>query len=221
MTVPVVYRVAKNPPATASQAAELMGEQLEEIPYALGEVVPTGGTFPPAAFTASGSTVAASSTSHLASRLPEPYDIEFIQGDTGVFQWVIADLSLMPDDPEVADPLAPTWQEGQWAAQIWNPYIFSTLTADYWVPANNMQYSWWRGHGMVAEFTVESELFQIPDTSPQQYGTLITLTLSAADSANILPGAWYRWDCQSRTTGDVVKTHLRGRARVVTEWTSG
>lgn len=113
----------------------------------------------------------------------------------------------------------PEWHATEWAAQTRNPYIISTYAADYWVPANGYQYNWWRGHSVVAEFNCAAGAQVVSGADPVQWGTMVTLTLPADRSMNILPGNWYRWDLQSRTIENEVRTHLRGRVNVVTEWT--
>lgn len=113
----------------------------------------------------------------------------------------------------------PVWDETEWAAQVRNPYIYSTYAADYWVPAYGYQYNWWRGNSIVAGFSAIADIVQVPDVTPTQWATRVNLVLTAADSANILPGNWYRWDLQTRTATEEVRTHLRGKARIITEWT--
>jgi hypothetical protein len=113
----------------------------------------------------------------------------------------------------------PVWDETEWAAQVRNPYIYSTYAADYWVPAYGYQYNWWRGNSIVAEFSAIADIVQVPDVTPTQWATRVNLVLAADESANILPGNWYRWDLQSRTATEEVRTHLRGKARIITEWT--
>ena len=130
----------------------------------------------------------------------------------------VASSAVTPNGAAVITNM-PTWVETEWAAQVRNPYIYSTYAADYWVPAYGYQYNWWRGNSIVAEFTMTSDIVVVPDSSPTQWATRVTMTLPAANSANILPGNWYRWDLQTRTSDNIVKTHLRGKTRVVTEWT--
>ena len=113
----------------------------------------------------------------------------------------------------------PVWGATEWAAQVRNPYIYSTYASDYWVPAYGYQYNWWRGNSTIAEFSSIADIVEVPNTTPTQWATRVTLTISAANSAAILPGNWYRWDLQTRTIDDVVKTHLRGKTRIITEWT--
>lgn len=113
----------------------------------------------------------------------------------------------------------PTWTATEWAAQVRNPYIYSTYAADYWVPAYGYQYKWWRGNSIVAEFSATADIVTVPDVTPTQWATRVDLVLTAENSANILPGNWYRWDLQSRTQTDQVRTHLRGKSRIITEWT--
>jgi hypothetical protein len=120
---------------------------------------------------------------------------------------------------EVTIANMPEWHATEWAAQVRNPYIISTYAADYWVPANGYQYNWWRGHSVVAEFHCAAGAQVVSDSDPVQWGTMVTLTLPSDRSMNILPGNWYRWDLQSRTIENEVRTHLRGRVNVVTEWT--
>lgn len=113
----------------------------------------------------------------------------------------------------------PDWVETEWAAQVRNPYIYSTYASDYWVPAYGYQYKWWRGNSIVAEFEMTADIVTVPDVTPTQWATRVTMHLPAVNSANILPGNWYRWDLQTRTSEEIVKTHLRGKARIITEWT--
>jgi hypothetical protein len=113
----------------------------------------------------------------------------------------------------------PTWTSTEWAAQVRNPYIYSTYAADYWVPAYGYQYNWWRGNSIVAEFSATADIVTVPDVTPTQWATRVNLVLDSTKSGNILPGNWYRWDLQTRTIEEVVRTHLRGKARIITEWT--
>jgi hypothetical protein len=217
---PVVYRVESLVPSTVVQSAELRPEQLEEIPYDLGAAPDSG--WPPAGFT--GTTVTTTSTPvGTASLLPKPYNIEWVQGDTAVFQWLFTDVLWTDIDPAIDDPDAPVWEQRHWDAQVRNPYIYSTYAADFWVPAYGYQYNWWRGHSIVAAFTCTTDVVSI-DPLPEtplvpRWATRVTMTLAATDSANILPGNWYRWDLQTRTAANAVKTHLRGKTRIITEWT--
>ena len=214
---PVVYRVGSFVPNTVTEAAELYAEQLEEIPYPLGMSEYTSGSnWPPAGF--SGVAVTTSTTSNTASLLPEAFNLEWVQGDTAEFQFLFTDVNWTDVDPGEVDQ--PEWVETIWNAQVRNPYIYSTYASDYWVPAYGYQYNWWRGNSTVAEFDTSSELIQGFDTENlTRWATKVTLTLSAANSAAILPGNWYRWDLQTRTIDNLVKTHLRGKARIITEWT--
>lgn len=113
----------------------------------------------------------------------------------------------------------PLWVATEFAAQVRNPYIFSTYASDYWVPAFGYQYRWWRGRSIVAEFDCDTDIVTVSGVVPTQWATRVTLTLPADRSSNILPGNWYRWDLQTRTIENEVRTHLRGRVSVVTEWT--
>lgn len=214
---PIIYRVAPIAESNITESAELLAEQLETIPYAPGvPVANDGSNWPPAGFTSSVDSVTTSTNT--ASLLPEAYNLEWIQGDTAEFQFLFTDVNWTHTDPAQEDQ--PEWVETTWASQVRNPYIYSTYAADYWVPAYGYQYNWWRGNSIVAEFDTTSELIQGFDTNDlERWATRVTLTLPAVDSSLILPGNWYRWDLQSRTSDDVVKTHLRGKARVVTEWT--
>ena len=116
----------------------------------------------------------------------------------------------------------PVWTATEWAAQVRNPYIYSTYAADYWVPAYGFQYKWWRANSGVASFDATADIIEMPVATPGDpisWATRVTLNLPATSSAAILPGSWYRWDIQSRTIDNVVRTHLRGKARIITEWT--
>ena len=214
---PIVYRVASYAPGTVTEAAELYAEQLEEIPYPLGmPEVAVGTNWPPAGFT--GVTDMTTTSTNTASLLPQAYNLEWVQGDTAEFQFLFTDVNWTHVDPEEVDQ--PEWVETTWSSQVRNPYIYSTYASDYWVPAYGYQYNWWRGNSIVAEFDTTSELIQGFDTNDlERWATRVTLTLPATDSSLILPGNWYRWDLQTRTVDEVVKTHLRGKARIVTEWT--
>jgi hypothetical protein len=214
---PIVYRVASYAPGTVTEAAELYAEQLEEIPYPLGMPEVAGGTnWPPAGFT--GVTDMTTTSTNTASLLPQAYNLEWVQGDTAEFQFLFTDVNWTHVDPDEVDQ--PEWVETTWSSQVRNPYIYSTYASDYWVPAYGYQYNWWRGNSIVAEFDTTSELIQGFDTTDlERWATRVTLTLPATDSSLILPGNWYRWDLQTRTVDEVVKTHLRGKARIVTEWT--
>lgn len=217
-STPIVYRVAPIASPNITESAELLAEQLETIPYDPPgyPVANDGSNWPPAGFTPAVDSVTTSSNT--ASLLPEAYNLEWIQGDTAEFQWLFTDVNWTHTDPEMEGQ--PTWDERIWAAQVRNPYIYSTYAADYWVPAYGYQYNWWRGNSIVAEFDTTSDLIQGFDPNdPERWATRVTITLPATDSSLILPGNWYRWDLQTRTADDVVKTHLRGKARVVTEWT--
>ena len=216
-TEPVVYRVGSFVPNTVTASAELYAEQLEEIPYPLGMPEATGGAnWPPAGF--SGVTDMTTTASNTASLLPESYNLEWVQGDTAEFQFLFTDVNWTHTDPEQEGQ--PEWVETTWSAQVRNPYIYSTYASDYWVPAYGYQYTWWRKNSLIAEFDTTSELIQGFDTTDaERWATRVTLTLPATDSGLILPGNWYRWDLQTRTGDDVVKTHLRGKSRIITEWT--
>jgi len=216
---PIIYRVAPIAPTDVTQSAELLAEQLETIPYALGQPETSDGShWPPAGFSqASTMTTSDCTTPNSASHLPKPFNLEWVQGDTAEFQFLFTDVNWTHTNPEQEGQ--PEWVQTTWASQVRNPFIYSTYAADYWVPAYGYQYNWWRGNSIVAEFDTTSELIQMPDTDPVQWATRVTLTLPATDSAIILPGNWYRWDLQSRTADDVVKTHLRGKSRIITEWT--
>lgn len=218
-TEPVVYRVGSFVPNTVTESAELYAEQLEEIPYPLGmPEVEAGTNWPPAGFSGVTDMTTCSTTSNTASLLPQAFNLEWVQGDTAEFQFLFTDVNWTHTDPELEDQ--PEWLESTWAAQVRNPYIYSTYAADYWIPAYGYQYNWWRKNSIVAEFDTTSELIQgFDETDAERWATRITLTLPATDSALILPGNWYRWDLQSRTADDVVKTHLRGKSRIITEWT--
>lgn len=217
---PIVYRVAPFP-TTEQESADFQAELYEVIPYPLG--MPHGDSdvgWPPFGFTGVGdAAVTTSSTVGLASQLPEPFNLEWVQGDSPTFQFIFTDVMWTPVDPGITDPDAPTWVETNWAAEVRNPYIYSTYAADYWVPAYGYQYNWWRGHSIVACFTVTSEVIEMPDVVPTQWATKVTMFLPAVNSAMILPGNWFRWDLQTRTVDDIVTTHLRGKARIITEWT--
>lgn len=225
MTVqPVVYRVGGLSPNTVMQSSELRPEQLESIPYVLGESAGTSDSnWPPAGFTETTMTSTSSSVG-TASQMPQPYNIEWVQGDTAEFQWLFTDVLWTENDPAISDPEAPTWEQRQWNAQVRNPYIYSTYASDYWVPAYGYQYNWWRGHSIVADFTCTADAIAI-DPLPEtplvpRWATRVSMLLLASDSANILPGNWYHWDLQTRRIVDNnVKTHLRGKTRVITEWT--
>lgn len=216
-TEPVVYRVGSFVPNTVTESAELYAEQLEEIPYPFGmSEYADGSNWPPAGF--SGVAVTTSTSTNTASLLPEAYNLEWVQGDTAEFQFLFTDVNWTHTDPAEVDQ--PEWVETTWSAQVRNPYIYSTYASDYWVPAYGYQYNWWRGNSIVAEFDTTSELIQGFDTTDlERWATRVTLTLPAVDSSLILPGNWYRWDLQTRTVDDIVKTHLRGKSRIVTEWT--
>jgi hypothetical protein len=214
---PIIYRVGSYVPNTVTASAELFAEQLEEIPYPSGfSEANDNSNWPPAGFTDM-TTSASCGSSNTASQIPQVYNLEWVQGDTAEFQFLFTDVNWTHTDPEMEDQ--PTWVETTWSAQVRNPYIYSTYAADYWVPAYGYQYTWWRANSKVAEFDTTSELIQLPDTDPVKWATRVTLTLPATDSAIILPGNWYRWDLQTRTADDVVKTHLRGKSRIITEWT--
>lgn len=218
-TEPVVYRVGHFVPNTVTESAELYAEQLEEIPYPLGmSEYADGSHWPPAGF--SGVAVTTSTSTNTASLLPDAYNLEWVQGDTAKFQFLFTDVNWTSVDPNETDQ--PEWVETTWAAQVRNPYIYSTYASDYWVPAYGYQYNWWRGNSIVAEFDTTSELIQgfDPENS-DRWATVLTLTLPSTNSARILPGNWYRWDLQTRKDDGVVNTHLRGKVRVVTEWTVG
>lgn len=217
-TIPVVYRVGSFVPSTVTASAEVFAEQNETVPYPMGaSAAADGSNWPPAGF-AGVTDMTTSTSSNTASLLPEAYNLEWIQGDTAEFQFLFTDVNWTHANPGEVDQ--PEWVETTWAAQVRNPYIYSTYAADYWVPAYGYQYKWWRGNSIVAEFDTTSELIQGFDTTDlDRWATRVTLTLPATDSSLILPGNWYRWDLQTRTVDDVVKTHLRGKARVVTEWT--
>lgn len=219
---PIVYIVASYAPGTITEAAELYAEQLEEIPYPFGMPEADGGAnWPPAGFSGVTNMTTSTSTStstNTASLLPKAYNLEWVQGDTAEFQFLFTDVNWTYVDPE--EEGQPEWVETTWSSQVRNPYIYSTYASDYWVPAYGYQYNWWRGNSIVAAFDTTSELIQGFDTTDlERWATRVTLTLPATDSALILPGNWYRWDLQTRTADDVVKTHLRGKARIVTEWT--
>lgn len=219
---PVVYRVASFVPSTVTEAAEVYTEQLEEVPYPLGMVeTATGTNWPPAGFTgvAADMTNTCSASPNTASLLPQAFNLEWVQGDTAEFQFLFTDVFWTPEDPGITTEGAPEWVETVWNAQVRNPYIYSTYAADYWVPAYGYQYKWWRANSIVAEFDCTADVIEMPDTDPLQWATRVTLTLPADRSADILPGNWYQWDLQTRTVDNVVKTHLRGKSRIVTEWT--
>jgi hypothetical protein len=129
------------------------------------------------------------------------------------------DIASAAVDGEVSITNMPVWVATEWAAQVRNPYLYSTYATDYWVPANGYQYNWWRGHSVVAEFHCGAAVQIVPGSDPIQWGTMVTLTLPSDRSMLVLPGNWYRWDLQSRTIENEVRTHLRGRVNVVTEWT--
>lgn len=216
--IPIVYRVGSSVPSTVTESAELFTEQYEVVPYPMGmDMASTGANWPPAGF-AGVTNMTTSTSSNTSSLLPAAYNLEWIQGDTAEFQFLFTDVNWTSEDPAMTGQ--PEWVESTWSAQVRNPYIYSTYAADYWVPAYGYQYNWWRGNSIVAEFDTTSDLIQDFDTEdPDRWATRVTLTLPATDSSVILPGNWYRWDLQTRTADDIVKTHLRGKARVVTEWT--
>jgi hypothetical protein len=217
---PVVYRVPTLVPSTVTRTAELRPEDMERIPYALGESAGSSDeNWPPAGFTGVTGMTNTNGSVDTTSLLPQPYNIEWVQGDTAIFMFLFTDILWTDTDPGFTDPAAPTWVQNTWAAQVRNPYIYSTYAADYWVPAYGYQYNWWRGHSVVANFTVTANGIVVPDSSPTQWATEVTLTLADTDSANILPGNWYRWDLQTRSANNVVMTHLRGKSRIITEWT--
>lgn len=225
MTVPVIYRVAPRPLAGIGQSAEFFGEQFEEIPYPEGVLLSSESpSWPPAGF-ASVSNEDSVTNPTLSSHLPAPYDLEWVQGDTAEFSWLFTDVLWTETDPEIED--GPTWVQTEWAAQVRNPYLFSAMSADRWTPVNNSQYAWWRSNSLVAEFTATAEAVEVPGTDPVQWATKVTITLPADRSRKMLPGNQYRWDLQTRNPGltddkadDVVRTHLSGRARVLTQWTT-
>lgn len=215
-TTPAIFRVGGLDFGSTVQSGILRTEQLEELPF------PTGtewSAWPPPGYTATGTTVTDSASSSTASLVPSNYNLEWVQGDTASFQFVFTDVLWTPTDPEITTEGAPTWQETNWAAQVRNPYIYSTYAADYWVPAYGYQYNWWRGHSTVATFDVTAEAYEFTEDDVTSWSTLVTLTLPASNSALIIPGNWYHWDMQIRTADDVVRTYLRGKVRVVTEWT--
>jgi hypothetical protein len=226
---PIVYRVGSFVPSTVQQSAELRPEQWEDIPYPWGD--PSGmpnETWPLAGFLATDMAVDGMSTGtpvyDSSSLLPSPYNLEWVQGDTAIFQWLFVDVNWTDVDPGLTNPDAPEWVETVWNAQVRNPYIYSTYASDYWVPAYGYQYQWWRGHSIAANFICTSSVIQVPDEAtlpdvPVRWATEVTVTLPADQSALILPGNWYRWDLQTRTVDNIVTTHLRGKARIVTEWT--
>jgi hypothetical protein len=302
MTTPIIYRVQSLYPANVTGAAELQAEQSESVPYPQG--VPTavsGDNWPPAGFTGVMTNMA--TAINKSSQLPDPWDLEWVQGDSTSFPFVFTDVMWLPDDPGVDDPFyyndglsvttkaltsdvatltlsaphiykvgyrilvadvgapfdgvhtitevtgstisyacigtnvapvgevgtvvianMPEWEQRSWAAQVRNPYIYSTYAADYWVPAYGFQYRWWRGRSVVANMDVLTEMVEIPPSEAipfVRFGTQISLSLPSNESAAILPGNWYRWDVQTATADDPPKkrTWMRGRARILTEWT--
>lgn len=310
--IPVVFRLPDVTLNSITEAGELSAEQLEVIPYPVGtpDTNPESANWPPPGFTTGALDMATATAtgSSLLSQMPAPTDLEWIQGDTAVFEWVFTDVFWMihnpgiddPDNPDdvavplynnVARPITnsvltnnvvtltstghgylegyavevsgvgvpydgifvidtvtantfsyvvenanvatsaetgsakianmPVWEAREWAAQVRNPYIYSTYAADYWVPAYGYQYNWWRGHSIVAEFDPTTTVVSIPATeiTPVTWGTKITITLPANRSAAILPGNWYHWDLQTRSITDEVRTWLRGKSRILTEWT--
>lgn len=153
------------------------------------------------------------------SLLPREFNLEWVQGDTASFQFLFTGVLWLSEDPGDLPEGAPEVVPTAWSAQVRTPYMQSTYAADAWVPANGIQYKWWRSKSVVGEFDVTGIPYEMPDTDPTQWATLVTLTLPADKSALILPASWYRWDLQSRSDADEVKTHLRGKAKIVTEWT--
>lgn len=214
----VVYRVGQTERPAFAQSAELFAEQGEQIPFQTGAVV---ATWPPSSTFSSASSSSSDSSAHLGSYLPEKYDLEWIQGDSVEAGWLIADINMTPVDPEISDPLCPEWIQTEWFAQLRNPYLYTTMVSDYWVPAHGVQYKWWRGHSQVAEFEVTAETMMVPNSDPVRWGTFVTITLDEESSGLIIPSSALRWSVKSREVAapHKVKTQLQGRARVLTTWT--
>lgn len=216
-TSPVIYRVGALDFGTVVQSGMIQPEQLEEVPFPPGDA---GDAWPPPGYISPGSAVTDTAASSSASLLPTNYDLQWVQGDTATFQFIFTDVLWTAEDPGITAEGAPEWQETEWASQVRNPYIYSTYAADYWVPAYGYQYRWWRGHSTVAAFETTAEAYEVvQDDETSSWGTLVTITVPAAASARILPGNWYRWDLQTRTAEDVVRTYIRGKVQVATEWT--
>lgn len=231
---PVVYRLSRQPAEGLAQSAESFAELDEVIPYPDGVLATSEDAgWPPPGFSTPPSEDDMTATT-LSSVKPKPYDLEWVQGDTPEFSWLFTDVLWLPEDPEVEDPDAPEWQHVEWAATVRNPYLFSSMSADRWVPVNNSQYVWWRSNSWVANFVTSAELYIMPEAEdaeegdPIQYATKVSLFLPTESSRQILPGSHYRWDLQTRNrseteddyTDDIVLTHLSGKARVLNQWTT-
>lgn len=210
-------------PSKIGQSGELSAEELEHIPFPLGTT--NTGTWPPSGFTLGSAAATVVSSSILDEQLPINVDLSWVQGDTRKFSFLATDVNWCLVDPAESDETAPVWEQHTWKARVANPYIFSTYQADHWVPAYGFQYMWWRQHAGVADFEVATSLVTVPDIDPVQWATRVDLTMAASVSENILPGSWYRWDCRSTSVPDdpdvegEVERHMRGRIRIITDWT--
>lgn len=81
------------------------------------------------------------------------------------------DESVVATDGTAILANKPAWVETLWGAQVRNPYVFSTYTSDYWVPAHGNQYRWWQAHSVVASFRCDPEILYgyVLDQAEDQY----------------------------------------------------
>lgn len=186
----------------------------------------------------------------LAEQTPLPFDLQFVQGDTATFPFWVKGVNWVPDtDPSLSNEpqwVDTTWQAQVRNPYIFNAAYSDNwvpvhgLQYSYW-----RRRSLVAQFGTSAELAHLTQDVVMPTPTyvidpaawavsvidrgtsmPSGWYTKVTLTLPSTLSRLLVPGTFYRWDLQTVVPNDTTPaepikyTYLRGRMRVLTEWTT-
>ena len=113
-----------------------------------------------------------------SSQVPDTYDLEWVAGDTAIFEFYFDGVCWT--DVQPANPQGLTWVMTDWAAQVRAPHY--TYYGYWWPPT-------WPGYQYLMAFTVTSEFMD--DFNGLGPGTMVTLNGGTA-----WPGSFV-WDLQT------------------------
>lgn len=177
---------------------------------------------------------------------PDTYDLTLVQGDEREITWFIEGICWTSERPTLngsplADPdnesnplhigtLPVPWERRFWYSQIRDKYVATVRYRNGWVPWYGTwpNWVWWDANSLIGGFGCTATWDQ------EMQGTLVTMTMESHVSRRMMAHGGYNWDLESAgvatAVGDdllagdpisfnKVKTWLRGKVNVVTDWT--
>lgn len=189
-------------PSTISQATEVLAQGEETVPFA-ADFVPLPAMIP--GYTGYETTVTEPTPS--TSQKPQPYDLDWVAGDTVQFQFFFDNVCWTDIEPGVHTGVP--WQRTTWQAQVRARH--NAYWGYWWPPV-------WPGRWpMILNFVVTSEF--VTDYLTQGPGTVVTMT-----GQTMWPGK-FLWDLQTKTYPDPMlaayntRTWLSGKATIAQQTT--